>query len=173
MEKSASAPTLPLAALNERMDQRDASEMDQSQFVQWLRLGDFAIEESLIGVPSRRILAPICSAVPVATGAALMHVSVSGMPAANDVDGDFGGMFPGMPARPMRAQGSGFIVSADGLILTNAHAIDGATDVTVKLTDRREFQAKALGSDKSTDIAALKIDARDLPLLKLGKAADL
>jgi serine protease Do len=78
-----------------------------------------------------------------------------------------------MPRHPqlMRAQGSGFIVSPDGLILTNAHVVDGATEVTVKLTDRREFQAKVLGSDKQSDIAVIKIEAKNLPVVQLGDPA--
>lgn len=71
---------------------------------------------------------------------------------------------------PMRGIGSGFIVSADGIILTNAHVVDGADQVTVKLTDKREFQAKVLGKDKATDIAVLKIDAHNLPVVKIGDA---
>src|SRR5881394_1102279 len=69
---------------------------------------------------------------------------------------------------PMRGVGSGFIVSADGIILTNAHVVDGADEVTVKLTDKREFTAKVLGADKTTDIAVLKIAARDLPYVRIG-----
>lgn len=65
-------------------------------------------------------------------------------------------------------QGSGFIVSSDGVILTNAHVVDGAQEVVVKLTDRREFNAKVLGVDKQTDIAVLKIAAKDLPVVKFG-----
>lgn len=68
----------------------------------------------------------------------------------------------------VRGQGSGFIVSPDGLILTNAHVVAEAGEVTVKLTDKREFKAKVLGIDKPTDIAVLKIDAKDLPTLPLG-----
>jgi len=69
---------------------------------------------------------------------------------------------------PMRGVGSGFIVSADGVILTNAHVVDGADEVTVKLTDKREFTAKVLGVDKTTDIAVLRIAARDLPYVRIG-----
>ncbi|MDQ2962734.1 MAG: DegQ family serine endoprotease [Pseudomonadota bacterium] len=69
---------------------------------------------------------------------------------------------------PMRGVGSGFIVSADGIVLTNAHVVDSADEVTVKLTDKREFTAKVLGADKMTDIAVLKIDARDLPYVRVG-----
>ena len=67
----------------------------------------------------------------------------------------------------MRGLGSGFIVSPDGYIVTNAHVVDGATEVTVKLTDRREFTAKVIGSDKRTDIALIKIDAANLQALDL------
>jgi serine protease Do len=68
---------------------------------------------------------------------------------------------------PSRGVGSGFIVSPDGYIVTNAHVVDGASEVTVKLTDRREFTAKVIGADKRTDIALIKIDGKNLPALDL------
>lgn len=71
---------------------------------------------------------------------------------------------------PTQGVGSGLIVAADGYILTNAHVVQEATDVTVKLTDRREFKAKIVGADRRSDIAVLKIDARDLPTVKIGDA---
>lgn len=71
-------------------------------------------------------------------------------------------------APPSRGLGSGFIISADGVILTNAHVVADASEVTVKLTDRREFKAKVLGTDPQTDVAVLKIDAKDLPTVRLG-----
>ncbi len=74
---------------------------------------------------------------------------------------------------PMRALGSGFIVSPDGVIITNAHVVDGASDVTVKLTDKREFKAKVIGMDKPSDVAVLKIDAKNLPTVKLDPADDV
>ena len=77
------------------------------------------------------------------------------------------------PNVPTHGQGSGFIVSADGLVLTNAHVVKGASDVTVKLTDRREFRAKVLGSDPKTDVAVLKIEAKNLPTVRLGSTRDL
>ena len=82
----------------------------------------------------------------------------------------FGGVpnGPGMrPQQPTRGLGSGFIVSPDGYIVTNAHVVDGASEVVVKLTDRREFTAKVVGTDKRTDIALVKIDAKNLPALDL------
>ncbi|WP_449412424.1 DegQ family serine endoprotease [Pandoraea soli] len=69
---------------------------------------------------------------------------------------------------PTRSLGSGFIVSADGYILTNAHVVDDASQVTVKLTDKREFKAKVVGSDKASDVALLKIAATNLPTVKIG-----
>jgi len=82
--------------------------------------------------------------------------------------------FRNMPRHPRgglaRAQGSGFIIASDGVILTNAHVVDGAKEVTVKLSDHREFKAKVLGSDKTSDIAVLKIDARDLPTVRVGNS---
>lgn len=66
------------------------------------------------------------------------------------------------------AEGSGFIVSSNGVILTNAHVVKGAQEVTVKLTDRREFKAKVIGTDHQTDIAVLKINANNLPTVKIG-----
>ena len=74
---------------------------------------------------------------------------------------------------PMHGQGSGFIVGSDGLILTNAHVVRDASHVTVKLSDRREFKAKVLGIDPATDIAVLKIQARDLPTVQLGNSDQL
>ena len=67
-----------------------------------------------------------------------------------------------------RGVGSGFIVSTDGYVLTNAHVVDGASEVYVKLTDKREFKAKIIGADKSTDVAILKIDASKLPKVNIG-----
>ena len=77
------------------------------------------------------------------------------------------------PDTPMRGEGSGFILSSDGVILTNAHVVRGAKEVTVKLTDRREFSAKVLGSDPKTDVAVLKIEAKGLPTVKLGQTSQL
>jgi serine protease Do len=72
------------------------------------------------------------------------------------------------PAPLVRGLGSGFIISPDGLILTNAHVVAGAQEVTVKLTDRREFKAKVLGFDKQSDVAVIRIPANNLPTVRLG-----
>lgn len=131
-------------------------------------------------------------------GPSVVNISISGMrqvsagsgaagPAGNDsssADTDqmqlflrrfqeqFGGSGASMQV-PVRGLGSGFIVSEDGLILTNAHVIAHARDVVVKLTDRREFHAQVLGSDPRTDIAVLKIDANHLPAVAIGNPAEL
>ncbi|NSL55861.1 DegQ family serine endoprotease [Uliginosibacterium aquaticum] len=80
------------------------------------------------------------------------------------------GQGQGQQAQPRIQQGvgSGFILSADGYILTNAHVVDGASEVTVKLTDKREFKAKVIGADKRTDVALIKIDGKNLPTVKTG-----
>ena len=96
----------------------------------------------------------------------------------------FGVPIPGIPNSPKQAQpnsgkpqeadrgvGSGFIIESNGLILTNAHVVEGATTIYVTLTDKREFKAKLLGMDKRTDVAVVKIDARDLPRLPLGDSS--
>jgi len=67
-----------------------------------------------------------------------------------------------------RGVGSGFIISADGFIMTNAHVVEGADEVLVTLTDRREFKARIVGSDKRSDVALVKIEAVGLPFVKVG-----
>ncbi len=84
--------------------------------------------------------------------------------------GGSGGGGRGAPEREFESQstGSGFIVSADGFVVTNAHVVEDSSEVTVRLTDRREFIAKVIGADKRTDVALLKIDAKDLPRVAIG-----
>jgi serine protease Do len=118
-------------------------------------------------------------------GASVVNISVKGtvrtsaqMPFPDfGPDDPFSQFFRGFPMPrgdvPMRGQGSGFIVSADGLILTNAHVVANADQVTVKLLDRREFEAKVLGQDPKTDVAVLRIDAKNLPAVRFGRAEDL
>jgi len=81
------------------------------------------------------------------------------------------GMEGGQPPVPREGMGSGFIVDPNGVILTNAHVVEGADEVRVKLADRREFKGKVAGLDHTTDIAVVKIDAKDLPTVKLGDAS--
>jgi serine protease Do len=74
---------------------------------------------------------------------------------------------------PRQGEGSGFIVSADGYILTNAHVVADADEVTVRMTDRREYPAKVIGIDKRTDVAVIKIEGKQLPVVKLGDPSKL
>ena len=130
---------------------------------------------------------PDMSSIVARNGASVVNISVSsthktsaGRPGAPQIDPDdplpeFFRRYRGPQQQgeaPMRGLGSGFIVSADGTILTNAHVVDGADEVIVKLKDKREFKAKVLGADRTTDVAVLKIEAKDLPAVKIGKAAD-
>jgi serine protease Do len=82
--------------------------------------------------------------------------------------------FPRFRQQPEIEQGSGsgFLISADGYILTNNHVVEGAEVVTVRLLDRREFKARVIGTDPNTDVAVLKIDAKDLPPIALGNSDD-
>ena len=128
---------------------------------------------------------PNYAAIVKAEGPAVVGVMVSGLRTPQGMSGvspdqdPFYQFFRGLPGfrgfqmmpqgpQPFRGQGSGFIVSSDGLVLTNAHVVRDAKQVTVKLSDRREFKAKVLGSDTATDIAVLKIDAKGLPTVTLG-----
>jgi serine protease Do len=130
------------------------------------------------------------SSIVRSAGPAVVNISVTGKakasPIAQEVDGGptdpndpffqffkrFGPQFQApQGTQIMRGLGSGFIISPDGLILTNAHVVDGAQEVTVKLTDRREFKAKVLGSDKQSDIAVIRIDAKNLPTVQIGNPA--
>ncbi len=86
-------------------------------------------------------------------------------------DGQLSGAQPQEQVR--RGMGSGFIITAEGYILTNHHVIDNADEVFVRLTDNREFKAKIIGSDKRTDVALLKIEGNNLPVLKTGNSAKI
>lgn len=82
---------------------------------------------------------------------------------------------PGMPQQPRDSTslGTGFIISADGYVLTNHHVIDGADEVVLRLSDRRELDAKVVGSDPEADIALLKLDVAGLPFVKIGDSDSL
>lgn len=130
-------------------------------------------------------LVPNYRAIVQSQGPAVVGITVAGLhktgaDEAADMPGlendPFFRFFRGVPglrmqprgAQPFRGQGSGFIISSDGLVLTNAHVVRDAKQVTVKLSDRREFPAQVLGSDPTTDIAVLKLDAKGLPAVQLG-----
>ena len=79
----------------------------------------------------------------------------------------------GPPSQERSSLGSGFIISKDGYVITNNHVVSNADEIVVRLNDRREFIAELIGTDKRSDIAVLKIDALNLPTLKLGDSSDL
>jgi len=133
-------------------------------------------------------LVPNYRAIVQSQGPAVVGITVAGLHKAGNngaelaegpgMDDPFFRFFRGIPGlrlppqgpQPFRGQGSGFIISSDGLILTNAHVVRDAKQVTVKLSDRREFSAQVLGSDPATDIAVLRVDAKGLPTVQLGDA---
>ncbi len=86
--------------------------------------------------------------------------------------GDGGKGEPKGPLRPF-GLGSGFIVSADGFIVTNAHVVENAAQINVRLTDKREFKAKVIGVDPRSDVAVVKVDATNLPTVKIGDSNKL
>ncbi|HRD67843.1 MAG TPA: DegQ family serine endoprotease [Candidatus Competibacter sp.] len=129
------------------------------------------------------------------TGKSQPALAWQGMPDSNDDNDDndnndnngndnnpFGELFKHFPrppvpqggkGMPVQGLGSGFIISADGYLITNRHVVDGADKITVKLNDKREFPAKVIGSDPQSDIALLKIDAKNLPTVAIGDAGSL
>ena len=145
-----------------------------------------------MAVPGTSVSAPV-NALPDMTtivaqsGPAVVNISVSGTVKNAALTPDSAQLDPNDPfyeffrhfrvpqqrgGVPMRGQASGFVLRDDGIILTNAHVVDGADEVMVKFIDKREFKAKVLGVDKASDVAVLKIDAHDLPTLKIGSAAN-
>src|SRR5471032_2979854 len=147
-----------------------------------------------VAVPAPVMTLPDFSVIAAHNGPAVVNISVTGStktaydgaeqtgradPFADDPFYEFFRRFQGPQQRggqrsvPTHGLGSGFIISADGIILTNAHVVRDASEVVVKLTDRREFRAKVLGSDPKSDVAVLKIDAKNLPMVPLSCAIDL
>ena len=151
------------------------------------REGQTAAPQTSLAPPARLASSlPDFAALVERYGPAVVNVSVVGK--AQEVT-DFPGMSPNDPfyeffrrfGRPMprgemptpRGEGSGFIVSSDGYVMTNAHVVSDASEVTVRTTDRREYTAKVIGVDKATDVAVLKIDAKNLPTVRIGDPSKL
>jgi serine protease Do len=139
------------------------------------------------GSPGRVTGLPDFSGLVAEAGGAVVNVSVtekpqkiSGLPGQSDGDDPLSQFFrrfqqvPGPDkAPPSRGVGSGFVVSPDGYVLTNAHVVADASEVTVTLTDRREFLAKVIGIDKASDVALIKIAATGLPTVRFGDPSKL
>lgn len=134
-------------------------------------------------VDRRLVALPDFTEIVARQGPAVVNISVNGsrkagvfgMPQLDPDDPfyEFFRRFQGPQSRervPVQGQGSGFIISGDGYVLTNAHVVDDADEVTVKLTDKREFKAKVVGVDRPTDVAVLKIEAQGLPTVKIGSS---
>ncbi|BDG02325.1 DegQ family serine endoprotease [Anaeromyxobacter oryzae] len=132
--------------------------------------------------PAPTAAVPDFSAIVQRYGPAVVNVSTTGS-VKSAAGSPFGQLDPSDPFYPFfrqfgapgqqgraitRGLGSGFVVAADGVILTNAHVVAGANEVKVKLTDKREFPARVVGVDKASDVAVLKIDAKGLPTVRLG-----
>ncbi len=146
-----------------------------------------AIPNPVAAAPAMRFgnALPDFSSIVAEQGQAVVNISVTGtVKTAHrvmrgfpqlDPDDPFFDFFrhfqPQVPegGEPIQAMGSGFIVSPDGTVLTNAHVVADADEVTVKLTDKREFKAKVVGIDKPSDVAVLKIDAKNLPSVRIGE----
>ena len=141
------------------------------------------------GAPAATVTLPDFTRIAAQNGKAVVNIRVVGSTKTsarrgpqmdpNDPFFEFFRRFQG-PQHPRGGQeapvfgaGSGFIISPDGVILTNAHVVQGADEVTVKLADRREYRAKVLGSDPKTDVAVLKIDAKNLPVVPIGSSRSL
>ncbi|MBI2318555.1 MAG: DegQ family serine endoprotease [Betaproteobacteria bacterium] len=135
--------------------------------------------------PAANVLLPDFTAIVDRNGPAVVNISVTQNVKTGASATPFSGIEPGDPFFeffrqfrelvprgdvPVRNLGSGFIVSPDGVILTNAHVVAEASEVTVKLTDKREFKAKVIGSDRQSDVAVLRIAAKGLPAVKLGSS---
>ena len=131
--------------------------------------------------PMASVALPDFAEIVASPGPAVVNISVTGTSQAPGLGiPDFGSDFPfpdffrrfqiqpPQGKMPIQGQGSGFIVSSDGVVLTNAHVVADADEVLVRLTDKREYKAKVAGIDKQTDVAVLRIDAKDLPTVKIG-----
>jgi len=134
--------------------------------------------------PMPTVTLPDFQSIAARLGPAVVNISIEGT-VKTVAQSPFGPIQPGDPfseffkrfgpgigipggERVVRGEGSGFIISSDGVILTNAHVVENASTVTVRLTDRREFTAQVVGMDRPTDVAVLKIDAEGLPTVPLG-----
>jgi serine protease Do len=137
------------------------------------------------GVPAAARNLPDFTVIAEQQGVAVVNISTTqtvqegrGLPQLPNIPEDdpfyefFRRFIPNVPSVPRefqsRSLGSGFVISADGYLLTNAHVVEGADEILVKFNDKREFKARVVGADKRTDVALIKIDAQGLPAVKFG-----
>lgn len=139
------------------------------------------------GLAGAALLAPDFTAIVERTAPAVVNIEAirtagrepQGFGPSGEMEELFRRFFgePGLPRMPIPrdqvSSGSGFIITPDGFVLTNHHVVDGADRVVVKMADRREFDARIVGTDPASDVALLKIEASDLPTLKLGDSSKL
>jgi serine protease Do len=137
--------------------------------------------ERTLDVPPGPVQAPNWVEIARQVKPAVVHVSTKRAEGGSPTRSPFGSGDPfeqffkqfGEPRRNVRSMGSGFIINANGHIITNNHVVEGASEITVKLSNGREFTAKVVGRDPKTDLALLKVEATDLPTVALGDSSEL
>src|SRR2546428_13041480 len=141
-------------------EQRTGAQTAQIQAPDWVRLSKQA-KPAVVNVSTKL------------NAEAQARPELRGRPDERSFDDFFKRFFDEGPHRPVRAAGSGFVLNANGFIVTNNHVVENATDIQVKLDDGRELPAKVVGRDSKTDLALLKVDATELPVIPLGDSTAL
>src|SRR5438093_3046937 len=141
-------------------EQRTGAQTAQIQAPDWVRLSKQA-KPAVVNVSTKL------------NAEAQARPELRGRPDERSFDDFFKRFFDEGPRRPVRAAGSGFVLNANGFIVTNNHVVENATDIQVKLDDGRELPAKVVGRDSKTDLALLKVDATGLPVIPLGDSTAL
>src|SRR5437899_10934722 len=141
-------------------EQRTGAQTAQIQAPDWVRLSKQA-KPAVVNVSTKL------------NAEAQARPELRGRPDERSFDDFFKRFFEERPRRPTRAAGSGFVLNTNGVIVTNNHVVENATDIQVKLDDGRELPAKVVGRDSKTDLALLKVDATGLPVIPLGDSTAL
>src|SRR5438445_185050 len=141
-------------------EQRTGAQTAQIQAPEWVRLSKQA-KPAVVNVSTKL------------NAEAQARPELRGRPDERSFDDFFKRFFDEGPRRPVRAAGSGFVLNANGFIVTNNHVVENATGIQVKLDDGRELPAKVVGRDSKTDLALLKVDATGLPVIPLGDSTAL
>src|SRR5438445_3282607 len=143
-------------------EQRTGAQTAQIQAPDWVRLSKQA-KPAVVNVSTKLNAEAQAQAQP----------QLKGRPDERSFEDFFKRFFDEGPRRPVRAAGSGFVLNANGFIVTNSHVVENATDIQVKLDDGRELPAKVVGRDSKTDLALLKVGATGLPAIPLGDSTAL